>query len=166
MDAGARRRTRHTGLVILSHLLKGGDKFPIKAMEELPLHLRSGQTFQPLLPKKAVETGGGLRKLEGDEKTLSFLDIATRSAVYVYSHKAWEAQQTIRDEYAAPSTRRKALGALSPSTSPSQFLRDLKRAQELSLKENQDVQAARTRLRERAALFGLQEAPGIQTEGR
>lgn len=105
------------------------------------------------------------QKLEGEEKSLSSLGLTSGCTVFLYSDKVWNAQETLNDASASAESRRQALQGLPFEGRYAQFLEDLRKAQELSLVGNKEVEAAQKQLRERAALFGLAQAPDIDAQG-
>lgn len=79
-----------------------------------------------------------------------------------FSKESWQAYQIIQQTSSSAEVRRSAV--LAARSFESEYLQ-LKHAQQFSLLGNRDIQAARARLAERAAIFGLQENENIDQEG-
>jgi len=161
----------------LELLLKSGQSFellhekPFVAQPEWSLRVLKERLFEVVRspdPEHMVlvlQIEQTQQKLEGEENMLSSLGLLHGCTIFLYSDKVWAAQQTVNDASASAESRRRALQGLPGVGGYEQFLRDLCKAQDLSFLENKEVEEARKRLRERAALFGLQEAPGIDDQG-
>lgn len=108
----------------------------------------------------AREEGGALFDLK--ERDVSFLK--KEETLFVFSTKTWNAYAVIQGACSTVEERRNAVIDAFSLQDDTSFMRQLRLAQQASLKD-EAVQEARKRLAERIALFGLAENPDIDQEG-
>lgn len=82
-----------------------------------------------------------------------------------FSSKTWHALQVVESSSSSVEAKKSAVAEAYAGGNELDFLEQMKLAKKLSLASDKERQEARARLKQRAAVFGLEENTSIDTEG-